>query len=69
METEIRLIDAEFKGEVSVYTINGLDIKAENTFETPDNIQVKENRITARNHTLNFSFEPHSITALVSDIA
>ncbi|MFC1921288.1 alpha-N-arabinofuranosidase [Chloroflexota bacterium] len=69
MESEIRLIDAEFKGNISVYTVNGPDIKAKNTFETPSSVQVKDNSITARNHTLNFTFEPHSVTALVCDIS
>jgi alpha-N-arabinofuranosidase len=67
-ETEIQLIDTEFKGDVNIYTINGPDIKAENTFETPDKVRTKENRITALNHTLNFTFEPHSVTTLVCDI-
>ncbi|MFC1900095.1 alpha-N-arabinofuranosidase [Chloroflexota bacterium] len=68
MEAEIRLVGAEFKGNVNVYIVNGPDIKAENTFETPSRVQTKESRITARNHTLNFIFEPHSVTALVCDI-
>jgi alpha-N-arabinofuranosidase len=69
METSVQLSNGEFKGDIKIYTVNGPDIKAENTFETPANVQIKEKRITARNHTLNFTYEPHSVTALVCDIA
>jgi alpha-N-arabinofuranosidase len=69
IETEIQLVNVDFKGNINIYTINGPDIKAENTFETPNNVQIKETRITARDHTLDFKFEPHSVTALVYDIS
>jgi alpha-N-arabinofuranosidase len=69
METSIQLTSGEFGGDVKTYIVNGPDIKAENTFETPANVQTKEHRITARSHTLNFTSEPHSITALVCDIS
>jgi alpha-N-arabinofuranosidase len=69
MDTSIQLTSGEFRGDVKTYIVNGPDIKAENTFETPANVQIKEHRITARSHTLNFTSEPHSVTALVCDIS
>jgi alpha-N-arabinofuranosidase len=69
METSIQLTSGEFGGDVKTYTVNGPDIKAENTFETPANVQTKEHRITAHRHTLNFTSEPHSVAALVCDIS
>jgi alpha-N-arabinofuranosidase len=69
METSIQLTNGEFGGDVKTYIVSGPDIKAENTFETPTNVQIKEKRITARNHALNFTSEPHSVAALVCDIS
>ena len=69
METSVQLTNGEFGGDVKTYIVSGPDIKAENTFETPTNVQIKEKRITARNHALNFTSEPHSVAALVCDIS
>jgi alpha-N-arabinofuranosidase len=68
METEISLANGGFRETVTVNIINGPDIKAENTFETPANIRATENRTTARSHALNITCEPHSVTSLVCDI-
>jgi alpha-L-arabinofuranosidase len=65
METTIQLTSGEFSGHVTAYTINGPDIKAENTFTSPNAVQTKETALKAHGHSLNFTFEPHSVTALV----
>jgi alpha-N-arabinofuranosidase len=69
MDTVLQLSEGNFKGKVSVYTINGPDVKAENTFATPGKVKTKEITATASGHNLNYTFEPHSVTALVCDIS
>jgi alpha-N-arabinofuranosidase len=68
-EAEISLAAGKYKDTVTAYIINGPDIKAENTFESPDTVQTKEKRIAARGEVLQYVFEPHSVTALVGDIS
>jgi alpha-N-arabinofuranosidase len=68
METEIQLASANFKGKVIAYTVNGVDIKAENTFTSPHQVTTRETTLTAGGHSLRYIFEPHSVTALACDI-
>jgi len=69
METVLQLPEGNFKGKASVYTINEPDVKAENTFATPGKVKTKETTTTANSRNLNYTFEPHSVTALVCDIS
>jgi alpha-L-arabinofuranosidase len=68
METAIQLTTGKFKGRVTAYTVNGPDIKTENTFASPNGVQTKETTLTAGGNSLKYVFEPHSVTALVCDI-
>lgn len=69
METVLQLMEGHFKGRVIAYTVNGKDIKANNTFASPHNVITRETAVTAHGHTLNYSFEPHSVTALMVEIS
>jgi alpha-N-arabinofuranosidase len=69
METVLQLAVGDFEGQVTVYTVNGPDIKAENTFTSPRKVITKETALTANGHTLRYTFEPHSVTALICDIS
>lgn len=69
MTTLLQLTSGNFKSKVTAFTVNGPDIKAENTFTSPDLIGTRETTLHAREHTLDVTFEPHSVTALVSDIS
>jgi alpha-N-arabinofuranosidase len=69
METSIQLNSGGFGSNVKTYIVNGPDIKAENTFKTPEEVQIKERKLTAQGKVLNCVFEPHSVTALVCDIS
>jgi alpha-N-arabinofuranosidase len=69
METTISLADGQFAGGVQVEVVNGPDIKAENTFDKPDEIGIKRARLEASGKSLTYSFEPHSATALVCVIS
>lgn len=68
-ETTIQLTTGRFTGQVKVFTVNGPDIKAENTFDTPNEVGTRENIFTAEGQSLTYVFEPHSVTALVCVIS
>ena len=69
METDISLISGEFTGNVKVSVINGPGIKSENTEEKPDQVVIRETAIKAAGKSFNYTFEPHSITALVCAVS
>jgi alpha-N-arabinofuranosidase len=69
METTIRLTTGRFAGTVRALTVNGPDIKAENTFDTPDKVGTRENTLPTKGQSLTYVFEPHSVTALVCAIS
>ena len=64
-ETTITLTSGQFAGNARVSVINGPDIKAGNTVEKPDQVGIKDTVINATGNTLTFTFEPHSVTALI----
>ena len=66
--TEVRLTEGNFNSRVTVYTVDGPDIKAENTFDNPNEVGLTEKKLTANGNILNYSFKPHSITALIVSI-
>ncbi|TET41559.1 MAG: hypothetical protein E3J60_04290 [Dehalococcoidia bacterium] len=69
METTISLADGQFAGNVRAFVVNGPDIKAENTFEKPNQVGTRETILEASGKSLTDSFEPHSVTALVCAIS
>jgi alpha-N-arabinofuranosidase len=69
METTISLTSGQFAGNVKVAVVNGPDVMAENTAEKPDQIGTKESTIQAAGKSLTFTFEPHSVTALVCAVS
>ena len=68
LETCIELNAGRFDGKTRVVTINGQDIKAENTFEKPNQVVAEERLISIVGKTMIYEFEPHSVTALVCPI-
>jgi alpha-N-arabinofuranosidase len=64
LETTLSLTSGEFSGEVKASVINGPDIKAENTDENPNCVVTRENILRVSGKSMNFTFEPHSVTAL-----
>jgi len=65
METTISLASGQFTGSVKASVFNGPDIKADNTFEKPNQVGIRDYIIKASGKTFNYTFEPHSVTALV----
>jgi alpha-N-arabinofuranosidase len=65
METTISLDGGNFAGQVQAFVVNGPDIKAENTFDNPFQVRTSEAALTTAGGSFHYTFEPHSVTALV----
>jgi alpha-L-arabinofuranosidase len=48
--------------------VNGPDIKAENSFDQPEQVGVQESKLSASGKEFVYTFEPHSMTALIFDL-
>jgi alpha-N-arabinofuranosidase len=68
-EAEILMEKGNFKSIGTAIVINGPDIKVENTFDSPAAVQPEKSAVTIRGKTLRYSFQPHSVTALVCGIS
>ena len=68
LETTISLNGIEFAGNVYVSVVNGPDIKAENSFEQPEQVGIQESTLSASGKEFVYTFEKHSVTALVFDL-
>lgn len=67
IETAISLVDSAcFTGPVQAYVVNGPHIKAENSFDHPDTVGVSKVDLSAERKDFVYTFEPHSVTVLVS---
>jgi len=69
METTISLQTGAFAGPVQASVVNGPDVKAENTFDQPGRVGVAEASVSTDGKALTYTFEPHSVTALVCRLA
>jgi alpha-N-arabinofuranosidase len=65
METTISLSSGQFAGNVQVFIVNGPDIKSGNTVEKPNQVGMHEVTRKVSGKSFDFTFEPHSVTALV----
>jgi alpha-L-arabinofuranosidase len=55
-----------FAGPVHAYVVNGPNVKAENTFGDVNPVGTSETKYTTEQQTsFTYTFEPHSVTALV----
>jgi alpha-L-arabinofuranosidase len=69
LETKIDLAVGRFNGKAKISTINGPDIKSENTFSKKEVVKTKKHAIEVEGQSLTYEFEPHSVTALVCPIS
>ena len=69
MEAELRLTEGSFGDKVTVYTLNGIDIKSENTFSSPQNVATREANVAAGGNRFSYAFEPHSVTAIACGVS
>ncbi len=68
-ETSLELTRGRFAGRAKAFIVNGPNIKAQNTFATPDQVGVREQELTAAGQSFTVTLEPHSFTALVFELA
>ena len=68
MDAAVSLAAGVF-GNVTASVINGPDIKAENTQANPNLVGVKENAVKPAGKSFIYTFEPHSVTALVCTVS
>ncbi len=69
LETRITLDSGQFAGPVQVHVVNGPDIRAENSFDHPDRVSVFTTDLRVERNCFVHTFEPHSVTVLVSALA
>jgi alpha-N-arabinofuranosidase len=68
LETTISLTSGVFNGNVTASVVNGPDVKSENTAENPHQVGLRETVVKADGKAFVYTFEPHSITALMCEI-
>lgn len=64
IETTVKLDSGQFAGPIQAYVINGPGIKAENSFERPNNVGVQTTEQKTEGKSFVYAFEPHSVTVL-----
>jgi hypothetical protein len=64
-ETTILLISGRFARSVQAYVVNGPDIRVENTLDIPNQAGTNESTFGAEGQSSTYTFEPHSVAALV----
>ena len=69
METVITLTSGQFAGDVNVSVVNGPDVKAENTSRSTNQVGVREFNLKTSGTHFTYTFEPHSVTALVCPVS
>ena len=68
LQTEIKLLEGQFAGSGHAFVINGSDVKTTNTFDAPDGVTTREDTLQASGSAATYTFEPHSVTALVFEL-
>ncbi len=63
-ELTIHLEAGRFDGAARANILNGPQLDSENTFDTPDAVQVRTESLPAQERSLTCTLEPHSLTAL-----
>lgn len=70
LEAEIQLAQGSINGTVQVFTVNGANIKVQNSFEQPGQVITREGQLASSGtSTLRATFEPHSVTVLVCAVS
>jgi len=64
----VELAAAAFAGAASAWEVNGPDVAATNSFESPRAVDVRERKLEARGATLSLTTPAHSVTMLRVDV-
>ena len=68
VETTLSISDGHISDGVDVHIVNGSNIKSENSFNSPEQVCARRERHTIKEQPFVYTFEPHSVTALICDI-
>jgi alpha-N-arabinofuranosidase len=60
ISTDIILQEGSFDGSISVFEVNGPDVKSSNDFDTERVVTVEKPELKARGQQINYSFPAHS---------
>jgi alpha-N-arabinofuranosidase len=67
--TTVQLGDSAAVSGLVAYEINGSHVDVTNSFEHPDEVDVKEHRLDLSGHSFDYTFAPHSFTLLCLQLA
>jgi alpha-L-arabinofuranosidase len=65
LETALSLNEGYFGEAVEAYIVNGDGIKTENSFDAPEKVVTRRETVASKGQSFTYTFEPHSVTALV----
>ena len=68
IEAQINLTEGKFAGNGKAWVVNGSNIKATNTFESPDSVTTRRVDLAPNGNSWVYVFEPHSVTCLELEI-
>lgn len=64
VKTKILFDKWDFSPTVKTYEIYHEDYMAENTFENPNNLSIKQDKLTVATNNFTYTFKPHSVTVM-----
>ena len=64
LPVRLDLGDATIEGAVNAWEVNGADVTATNSFETPRAVDVRERKLEGRGARLETTLPAHSVTML-----
>ena len=68
LETEVSLQNGAAIEDVKVRVINGPDIKAQNSFDVPNEVGTRGKALSVSGSSFVYTFEPHFVTALICSL-
>jgi alpha-L-arabinofuranosidase len=64
IKTQLLLDKLDFSPEAKLFELYDEDYMAENTFQCPDKITIKESLLTNISNPFTYNFKPHSVTVM-----
>ncbi|WP_455169589.1 hypothetical protein, partial [Aegicerativicinus sediminis] len=68
ISTELITQEGAFKGQFSIYEVNGENVKDKNDFNSEKVKTTEKNSISVNGKSFNYSFPPHSFTLIKGSI-
>jgi alpha-N-arabinofuranosidase len=68
VETTLSISEGHISDALEVHIVNGSSSKSENSFDSPEQVCTRRERHMIKAHPFVYTFEPHSVTAVICDI-